>query len=90
MILLCFVSWVCGVIEACVSVGIVLGRVCFVLGGAGSGGVGIVSSGVGSGSELWVKVWSGDKISGGDTAFVGGGCGSEICISWPVFGMVGG
>ena len=83
-------SWVCGVIEACVSVGIVLGRVCFVLSGAGSGGVGIVLGGVGSGSELWVEVWSGDKISGGDTAFVGRGCGSETCISWPVFGMVGG
>ena len=86
MILICFVFWVCGVIEACVSVGIVLGRVCFVLGRAGSGGVGIVLGGVGSGSELWVEVWSGDKISGGDTAFAGGGCD----ISWSVFGMVGG
>ena len=75
--------WVCGVIEACVSVGIVLGR-------AGSGGAGIVLGRARSGSELWVEVWSGDKISGRDIAFAGGGCDSEIRICWSVFGMVGG
>ena len=44
----------------------------------------------GSGGGLWVEVWSGDEISGGDIAFVGGGCDSEIRICWSVSGMVGG